>query len=376
MLINYIFSAKTDVGLVRKVNEDNLGQVKTPNGHLFVVCDGMGGHKGGAKASTMAVDCIKEYISNNKANSYQTLIEEAIAFANFQIHATAATSPELNKMGTTCVVLLVANDRKIYYGHVGDSRIYRYNNGILSRITKDHSFVQYLVDTGEITEEEMETHPNRNQILKALGIDESVKPSICESPIVAQSDDLFLLCSDGLTGMVTDEVIKSKLTEITQHGLDGVNKQLIDLANNNGGKDNITSLIVKFESLDTTTVVLGDQRITMEPDKKGYKNVLFLVGILVFLAFAYYLSSTLWSTGEGEIENKKVKVEPSKKAKVDIISDKKDSTKVEPKKTKNKETSSSKLKKEVVESKDEKSTASKGEKNNGETTVNDSKGNN
>lgn len=295
MLINYIFSALTDVGKVRSVNEDNLGEAKTPNGHLFIVCDGMGGHQGGATASKMAVNCIKEYINNNKSNSYEQLIEEAISFANFQIHATASTNPELSNMGTTCVVLLIANDNKVYYGHVGDSRIYRFNKSGLKRITKDHSFVQFLVDSGEITEAEMETHPSRNQILKALGIDESVKPSIGNPPIVAESNDLFLLCSDGLTGMVTDDIIKSILSEIPQNGLDKTNRKLIDLANENGGKDNITSLLVKFGALDDTTMVLTNQKQSVEKTPTNNKMFL-LIGLLSLLVSIFLLKNSFIET--------------------------------------------------------------------------------
>ena len=287
MLLKYVFSELTDVGQVRKVNEDNLGSEKTSNGHLFVVCDGMGGHNGGATASAMAVRCIIEHISNNTAENYGELIADAISFANFQIHASAAINPELSRMGTTCVVMLLANDNKIYYGHVGDSRIYKFSGDVLQRITKDHSFVQFLVDSGEITEEEMETHPRRNQILKALGTEDNVKASICTEPLLPQGDDLFLLCSDGLTGMITDSVLQTMLQEIPQLGLQTVNTQLIDLANKNGGKDNITSTLIKFDGGDENTTINTIPYFEKKPSRKTNK---FLI-VAAFLIASFFL---LW----------------------------------------------------------------------------------
>ena len=151
----------TNVGKVRKANEDNYGDTMTPNGHLFVVCDGMGGHVGGAKASSIAVSSIIEYFMRQEFSNVIQAIDRSLSFANEQIFANALSDPTLKGMGTTAVVLIISGN-DCYVGHVGDSRIYLKSDNKLNRITKDHSFVQTLVDSGVISDDEAESHPNKN----------------------------------------------------------------------------------------------------------------------------------------------------------------------------------------------------------------------
>jgi len=233
----------TNVGKVRSANEDNYGDALTPNGHIFVVCDGMGGHVGGAKASSIAVASIIEYFQREKHSNIIQAIDRAFSFANEQIFANALSSPELKGMGTTAVVLIISGEES-FIGHVGDSRIYLKSSNRLHRITKDHSFVQTLVDSGVISDEEAESHPNKNQILKALGTSSVVEGTICQLPLQVKSGDVFLLCSDGLNGMVNDRGLEMMLQgqNITQSGED-----LIRAALDAGGLDNVTATMVAID---------------------------------------------------------------------------------------------------------------------------------
>jgi serine/threonine protein phosphatase PrpC len=241
--MKYSCKSLTDVGRVRSANEDNLGEEQTPNGHLFVVCDGMGGHVGGATASSIAVNSIIEYFMREKYDNLILAIDRALSFANEQIYASALSNPDLKGMGTTAVVLLIRGE-ECFIGHVGDSRIYLRSNGKLNRITKDHSFVQTLVDNGVIRDEDAENHPNKNQILQALGIASEVNSTVCQSPILPKAGDMFMLCSDGLNGMVTDRDLENILQE---DNLDVSTINLITAANNAGGHDNITASLVLIE---------------------------------------------------------------------------------------------------------------------------------
>lgn len=233
----------TNVGKVRSANEDNFGDAITPNGHLFVVCDGMGGHVGGAKASTIAVASITEYFMREQYGNVIQAIDRALSFANEQIFASALSEPELKGMGTTAVVLIVSGN-DCFIGHVGDSRIYLKSNNKLHRITKDHSFVQTLVDSGVISDDEAESHPNKNQILKALGTSSVVEGTISQMPIQVKTGDVFLLCSDGLNGMVNDKGIEMMLQG---NNLQQAGDDLIRAALDAGGNDNVTATIVAID---------------------------------------------------------------------------------------------------------------------------------
>ena len=250
--------SKTVVGLVRKANEDCIGNIATPNKlniNLRIVCDGMGGHIGGAKASNIAVQSIQEYFSNTPNPVPQVALNEAIVFANMQIFGFAQAEPEFNGMGTTCTVLL-ESEGLIYIAHVGDSRIYIHTDKKLYRITKDHSYVQGLVDKGEITDQQMETHPNKNQLTRALGIAAEVEVEVASKPILAKTNDSFLLCSDGLNGLINDRMINSVIN--TESSLETKCNNLITMAESAGGHDNISvDLIEVLESDHTTTQFLN-----------------------------------------------------------------------------------------------------------------------
>lgn len=232
-------------GNVRKQNEDSCGVFEVPNGKLYVVCDGMGGHAGGATASKIGVDSIANYFQQAKYPDAKLALADALEYANLQIIDAANEMPSLKGMGTTACVLLIQGD-EAWIAHCGDSRIYLYcaEQQWLHRITKDHSYVQGLVDQGIITDAEAESHPNKNRILKALGIKPDCKPTVCEQPILPANGDTFLICSDGLSGMVNDEQLQYVLQQ------DGtiLNKgqMMIQLALQAGGVDNITTQLIKI----------------------------------------------------------------------------------------------------------------------------------
>lgn len=251
---NKIF-AKGVIGNVRKAQEDSHGyKLGTPNGDLFVVCDGMGGHVGGAMASKLAVDSIVEYVDKEQYSSPIEALDGALQFANMQILGYADAHPEYKGMGTTaCIVLVQGED--VWIAHVGDSRIYLYlgKERQLHRITKDHSYVQTLVDAGEITDEEAEHHPNKNRILKALGIKPELHPSFNHEnrPIHPKNGDIFLICSDGLSGMIPDSTIERTLGEMLT--LEQKGEMLVTLAMQGetvlpGGQDNCTLELIEVDN--------------------------------------------------------------------------------------------------------------------------------
>lgn len=235
---------KDVIGNVRTAQEDSHDiAALTPNGDVFVVCDGMGGHVGGKHASTIAVKSIIDYLKKEKYPQPIQALNEALQFANMQILGYANEHPELKGMGTTaCIVLL--QDSEAYIAHVGDSRIYLYlgKEKELHRITKDHSYVQTLVDAGQITDEEAEHHPNKNRILKALGIKPELAPSF--NRVLPKNGDVFLICSDGLSGMIPDSTIKDVLVQNTS--IEHKGEILVTLALEAGGLDNITLELIQI----------------------------------------------------------------------------------------------------------------------------------
>jgi serine/threonine protein phosphatase PrpC len=242
-LNHYEIANATDVGMVRKVNEDYYGAKETLNGEVVVVCDGMGGHAGGETASRLAVESIIASLNSKLSADPLNALNEALLYANQVILDYALQHPELKGMGTTCVVLLL-KDNCGYYAHVGDSRIYLYTNNHLHQLTKDHSFVQSLIEAGAISSQDAESHPRKNEITNALGLERMQPPTLCQNPCKPRQGDILLLCSDGLTGMVTDAQIKELLG--SKKVLYDKAKELVQLANSAGGIDNITLQLVQF----------------------------------------------------------------------------------------------------------------------------------
>ncbi|MDR1455642.1 MAG: Stp1/IreP family PP2C-type Ser/Thr phosphatase [Tannerella sp.] len=235
----------TNTGRVRTANEDSTGVFDTPNGKAVIVCDGMGGHVGGQIASQVAVAAIGDFLGSHLFPDPREAVGQAILAASRAIANRVQAQPELAGMGATCVLLLVTGEGKAYYGHVGDSRIYFIANRMIRQLTKDHSFVQMLVDSGEITPEQAERHPRRNEITNALGLSAMQPPTVCREPVEPEAGNCFLLCSDGLTGMVGDDRIM-RIVSKHDRNIRLRAEQLVRMANEAGGTDNITVQLVEF----------------------------------------------------------------------------------------------------------------------------------
>lgn len=237
--------ARTDKGNVRENNEDyfyisnSLDEVQ-----LYILADGMGGYNGGEIASKLAVQTAKNYIENNfkdiekDKDSIIQLLASSMEYANMVVYEKSKEAPELQGMGTTLEICLIYNN-KAYIGHIGDSRIYRVRKQFIRKLTQDHSYVQKLVKEGTITKEQAEHHPQKNMLMKALGCNAFVEPDVMVKGFL--KDDILVMCSDGLSNMVAqDDIYKMASKDIEQATIELVNK-----ANENGGFDNITVVIIK-----------------------------------------------------------------------------------------------------------------------------------
>ena len=227
----------SDVGRQRQGNEDNYF-VRAP---LFVVADGMGGAQAGEVASEMAVEEFRDGIGDGSPEAH---LVEIIRTANRRIYERSRSDSAHQGMGTTCTAIYVDTD-EVVLAHVGDSRAYLYRDGDLTRLTHDHSLVGELVDRGRLTEEQAEVHPQRNVITRALGPEADVE--VDTEHIEARSGDLFLICSDGLTSMLREQAIVPILREAD--GLEAAGRNLIAAANEAGGRDNITVILVRLEEV-------------------------------------------------------------------------------------------------------------------------------
>lgn len=236
---------KTDIGKVRSMNQDSLlvSENEVEGLNLYILADGMGGYKGGEIASKVAITAVSKYIKEKFAGiskdklSILNLIEGAIEFANTAIYEESEQDEELQDMGTTLEVILIY-DMKLYIGHVGDSRVYRIRKNTIKKITTDHSYVEKLIQDGDITREEAENHPKKNLLIKALGTDEDVEPDMIYT--VFNKNDVIVVCSDGLTNMVKER----RILEIIKENLGDATERLVDEANLAGGLDNITVIVI------------------------------------------------------------------------------------------------------------------------------------
>lgn len=235
----------TNKGCKRAANEDWYAHFECNNGLVSVVCDGMGGHVGGSVASHLAVETIQTFLENNYFDDPRKAIIEACNTANSAILQRTSQRPELTGMGSTCVMLIVRNG-KVFIGSVGDSRVYLIRSKTIIQLTKDQSYVQMLVDEGAITKDQAEHHPRKNEITNALGLPSMQPATVLPDPLNPEAGDCFLLCSDGLSGMVSDHEIMKVVSNQTSMTQKERVAELIRRACNNGGLDNITSLIVEF----------------------------------------------------------------------------------------------------------------------------------
>ena len=229
--------AKSDKGKVREINQDyyyiseSLDQVQ-----LYILADEI--------ASSLAVQTAKNYIENNfkeiekDKDSIIQLLGSSMEYANMIVYEKSKENPELQGMGTTLEICLIYNN-KAYIGHIGDSRIYRIRKDFIRKLTQDHSYVQKLVKEGTITKEQAEHHPQKNMLMKALGCNAFVEPDVMVKGFL--KDDIIIMCSDGLTNLVDQTTIY----EMASKNIEQATKDLVILANDRGGHDNITVIIIK-----------------------------------------------------------------------------------------------------------------------------------
>ncbi|GIP32955.1 Stp1/IreP family PP2C-type Ser/Thr phosphatase [Paenibacillus sp. J2TS4] len=240
---------RSDVGRIRMVNEDSAAVVPDCQGYsLAIVADGMGGHKAGDIASQMAIEKMQEYLVRSlrpgaSSEECGEWIKQAVYEANRSIFEAASRTVEYSGMGTTAIVTLADRNRLIL-GHIGDSRAYLLSNGQLRQLTEDHSLVNMLIKSGQITPEEAEQHPRRNILTRALGTDEEVDVDIIQAAWA--EGDVVLVCTDGLSGAVPKEELRLVLN--SEGDLDEKANQLVNKALEAGGDDNITVVLMANES--------------------------------------------------------------------------------------------------------------------------------
>jgi len=235
---------RTDIGIVRDNNQDSYTMCELENGAvLAVLCDGMGGAAEGALASSEAVKVIKERITERYYDSMsdisvKSLMVSAVESANKHIYDLSLTDEKYEGMGTT-VVAALATDSYVYIVHAGDSRAYRVTDGEITQLTRDHSVVQRMLENGEITAEEAADHPSKHIITRAIGVDNEIRTDFCQESF--DDGDVIILCSDGLSNFVSDDDI---LRISNEENFYGFADKLVNLANKNGGADNITVVAV------------------------------------------------------------------------------------------------------------------------------------
>ncbi len=234
--------ALTDVGISRKINQDYVFCTRRSVGrlpNLFIVADGMGGHKAGDLASKFSVQTFVEHVKEAKGDNPVTIISDAIRYANTKLIELAATSPDYEGMGTTFVAATII-DRSVYVANIGDSRLYVMDDE-LRQITRDHSLVEEMVQLGTIDRSEARTHERKNVITRAMGGSAEVIPDFFE--VELNQNEQILMCSDGLTNMIDDQniaAIINKNEDITEKAA-----SLVETANANGGRDNISLIIIE-----------------------------------------------------------------------------------------------------------------------------------
>ncbi len=256
-MVRLLHAARTDVGMIRSGNEDNFAVNASGDRGLFIVADGMGGHAAGEVASEMAVQTVERELQGVRDlddKSTADKLTDALKKANRNIHDRTITEVDKQGMGTTASVLMLAPMRYLI-GQVGDSRVYLLRDGALQQLTKDHSYVQEQVDAGFLTPEQARYHPYSNVITRCVGASPEVEPDIYSGEV--RIGDLFLVASDGLTGMVDDRRLQMLLMSRAEP--ERKVHSLIAEANARGGLDNITAIVVQVMADDASQTATTQQ---------------------------------------------------------------------------------------------------------------------
>lgn len=275
---NFLIAKATNVGVTRTVNEDSMTVFDSPNGQVLAVCDGMGGQAAGDVASQLSVNIIENILTDNVFETPEEAIRRSIMAANQGVLNRTAQNPELEGMGSTCVMLIIKNG-KVHCGWVGDSRIYYISNHTIRQISHDQSYVQQLIDSGQITAEEAAHHPQKSEILNCIGLQGMTVPETISMPITPEPGSVFLLCSDGLSGMVDNAHIERVISN-ERLSLQEKAEKLITMANEAGGEDNITVEMVQFgnsETVGATSGTLFETPQGVDNSKKTNRKWLYAV---------------------------------------------------------------------------------------------------
>ena len=246
-----IVASLTDVGRQRSNNEDShlywepdSVQDFRRKGRLAVIADGMGGYEGGQEASRLAVETVRHVYENASASDPQSTLTAALASAHQVIQRYATAHPQFYGMGTTCTAVAVV-DRRLHFAHVGDSRLYHIRGESISRLTRDHSYVGKLVESGIVRSEDAESHPQRHILTAALGTGRDIAPHVPDHPVSLEEGDSLLLCTDGLWGLVGDQ----ELARVARSNPPAqACSQLVKTALERGGPDNITVLVLRVSA--------------------------------------------------------------------------------------------------------------------------------
>lgn len=241
-----LVGVRTDPGRdpTKRVNEDAVGHAETKHGHLVVVCDGMGGHEGGREASTRALAAVLETFEQApESDPAHEVLARAVRAANTKVAALSPTSDPADRPGST-VVAIVVHAGGTEVAHIGDSRLYGITGGQIAQLTKDHSVVQEMVDRGLLSPDRAKDHPDANRITRALGTRESIEVDLRPAALLHAAGDVFVLCTDGLSDLVTPDDILRLATSASPEQAAG---QLVDLANARGGHDNVTVAVVRVK---------------------------------------------------------------------------------------------------------------------------------
>ena len=259
---------RTDVGKVRSENQD-FGALTTPKeesgspagGRLLIVADGMGGHRGGATASRIATETVKAQYLGSETKDVATALHDALTRANARVYSESQTNPDLRGMGTTTSALVIRGTEG-WFAHVGDSRIYMVRGDAVKQLTEDHSLVAVMVREGLLTAAEAENHPRRNVLQRSIGVGEEVDIDI-RGPIELQENDTFVLCSDGLHGLVKENEIK----DIAKLPIQQAANDFVKLALERGAPDNVTVIVARIVRADQ----LGEE--TLIDEKEGDRSL-------------------------------------------------------------------------------------------------------
>jgi serine/threonine protein phosphatase PrpC len=251
-----VTASETDVGLVREANEDFMAVFERPSGHrLLVVADGMGGHRGGSTASRLCVETVGD-VFQRSSEEPEALLRDALETANDRIYQAARRDVELTGMGTTAVLVMLTPDFEAFVGHLGDSRAYLLRDSVMKPLTEDHTVVAAMQRRGLLSEEAAGKHPRRHELSRCVGFHPEVEPEVARLEV--HPGDRFLLCSDGLSGQVTDDEIAAVLR---REALAEAVTTLVEAANARGGVDNVTVVVAAVPG-GTTTVIDSAPRLS------------------------------------------------------------------------------------------------------------------